>query len=98
MDFSIASVGIKDRFFAIVSRPLFSPCSSSITKRTGCQSYGGRQGVAFLTVSWGVAYDENIMATVAETTTSEQLFQDPGLGRCKLLEGFQIEVRKIFPE
>jgi hypothetical protein len=37
--------------------------------------------------------------------TAEQLFQDPGLGRCELLRGeivnmwpgFQIAVRNIFP-
>jgi hypothetical protein len=42
-------------------------------------------------------YDENIMATVAEITTAAQLFREPGLGRCELLSGFQIAVRKIFP-
>ena len=33
------------------------------------------------------AYDENIMTPVAEITTAEQLFREPGLGRCELLQG-----------
>jgi Uma2 family endonuclease len=37
--------------------------------------------------SLGHAYDENIMAPVAEITTADQLFQEPGLGRCELLQG-----------
>ena len=32
-------------------------------------------------------YDENVMTTVAEITTAEQLLQEPGLGRCELLRG-----------
>jgi len=35
----------------------------------------------------GHAYDESTMASVAEITTAEQLFQEPGLGRCELLRG-----------
>jgi Uma2 family endonuclease len=32
-------------------------------------------------------YDEKLMATVAQITTAEQLFREPGLGRCELLRG-----------
>lgn len=32
-------------------------------------------------------YHKEVMATVAEITTAEQLFQNPGLGRCELLRG-----------
>jgi Uma2 family endonuclease len=35
----------------------------------------------------GQDYDEEVMATVAEITTADQLFQEPGLGRCELLRG-----------
>jgi hypothetical protein len=70
---------------------------NSITKRPARQSGGDFAVTPILDGGLGRAYDENIMAPVAEITTAEQLFQEPGWGRCELPSGFQIEVRKVLP-
>jgi Uma2 family endonuclease len=51
------------------------------------QSSCGFAATPILDDSLGHTYDEENMAPVAEITTAEQLFQEPGLGRCELLQG-----------